>query len=157
MSNRQILVFIDLFQRFFSARSVAGAPLALITVTSTRGSTYSKTGTQILVDADGRYEGIVSGGCLEPDLVERSLHVIGTGEPQSVEYDLVDDDELFGLGIGCEGVMRLLIQKLDAATGYEPFERARAAAGSRVPVVRRPARVGSSPGADRRGHHRAVR
>lgn len=121
--------------RFFSARSAAGAPLALITVVSTRGSTYSKPGTQILVDADGRYEGIVSGGCLEPDLVERSLRVIETGEPQSVEYDLVEDDELFGLGIGCEGVMRLLIQKLDAGTGYEPFSGLLTELGSRRSTI----------------------
>ena len=95
--------------------------MVLITVLATRGSTYSKTGTQVLVDPTGRYEGLVSGGCLEQDLVERSLQVIATGEPQSVEYDLFGDDEVFGLGIGCDGAMTLSLQRLDAASAYEPF------------------------------------
>ena len=129
--------------RFFEARASAGEPLVLITVLATRGSTYSKTGTQVLVDATGRYEGLVSGGCLEQDLVDRALHVIATGEPQSVEYDLFSDDEVFGLGIGCDGAMTLSLQRLDAASCYEPFAGMLATlVDARSTVVERAAPVG---------------
>lgn len=106
---------------FFEARAARGESLALITVMATEGSTYSKPGTEVIVDATGEYEGLISGGCLEPDLVARARDVIANGEAQCVDYDLVDDDEVFGLGIGCAGTLRLLIQRLDESVGYEPF------------------------------------
>ena len=112
---------------FFEARATRGESLALITVMATEGSTYSKPGTEVLVDASGEYEGLISGGCLEPDLVERALAVIRSGQSQRVDYDLGNDDEVFGLGVGCEGTLRLLIQRLDEAGGYEPFASMRAA------------------------------
>ena len=47
--------------------------------------------------------------------------IIESGEAQLVTYDLQDDDELWGLGVGCDGVMRVHMQPLDAGTHYEPF------------------------------------
>lgn len=107
--------------RFFDARRARGEPLALVTIFETRGSTYSKAGTQMLIDAAGDFRGMLSGGCLEGDLALRAAAVIESGEPQAVTYDLAQDDELWGLGVGCDGVMRVFVQALTAANGYEPF------------------------------------
>lgn len=96
-------------------------PVALVTVLSTSGSTYSKAGSQMLVGADGSVHGLLSGGCLENDLAERAAAAIRSGEIDWVEYDLRDDDDVFGLGVGCEGAMRLQIQPLRPESGYEPF------------------------------------
>lgn len=97
-------------------------PLVLATVYSTEGSTYSKTGAQMLISADGIYQGMLSGGCLEGDLAEHASSVIRTGVPQALTYDLgQDDDELWGLGVGCDGLMRVFLQLIDERSDYQPF------------------------------------
>ena len=106
---------------FFRQRSAKGESLALVTVLETEGSTYSKAGSQMLVDERGDFQGMLSGGCLEGDLAERSAAVMASGVADVVEYDLRADDDVFGLGVGCEGALRILIQPIVAARNYEPF------------------------------------
>jgi xanthine dehydrogenase accessory factor len=93
----------------------------LITVLNTEGSTYSKAGSQMLVNENGDFYGMLSGGCLEGDLAERSSCIIESGVADVVSYDLRGDDDVFGLGVGCEGALRILIQPLSADSNYEPF------------------------------------
>jgi xanthine/CO dehydrogenase XdhC/CoxF family maturation factor len=107
--------------RFFEERCARGDPLVLVTIYETRGSTYSKAGTQMLVDGKGDFHGMLSGGCLEGDLALRAATVIESGAPQAVTYDLAQDDELWGLGVGCDGEMCVFLQSLTAANGYQPF------------------------------------
>jgi xanthine/CO dehydrogenase XdhC/CoxF family maturation factor len=115
MSVRQII------QTFESWRAT-GSPLVLATVFETLGSTYSKAGHRILIAANGDYRGLVSGGCLEGDLAERSRAVLENDRPAAVTYDLRDDaDELFGLGVGCNGLLRVFLQPLQPKRNYEPF------------------------------------
>ncbi|RZV35015.1 MAG: hypothetical protein EX272_11520 [Chromatiales bacterium] len=95
--------------------------VALLTVVSTDGSTYSKAGGQILIGADGQCHGLLSGGCLEQDLTERAAAVMRSGAAETVEYDLRSDDDVFGLGVGCEGLLRIHIQPLGPATAYAPL------------------------------------
>lgn len=115
MSNKALL------QRFDTWRS-ENRMLALATVISTAGSTYTKAGQRLLVAESGDFEGLVSGGCLEGDLATHARHVIESGEARVVTYDLREtNDELFGLGIGCDGLLRILLQRLSPANAYEPF------------------------------------
>ena len=110
-----------LLNAFFSW-SAAGRPLVLASVYETEGSTYSKAGAQMLITGDGKFHGMLSGGCLEGDLAERARAVIETGQAQAVTYDLgQNDEELWGLGVGCDGLMRIFLQPLSADGGYEPF------------------------------------
>lgn len=96
--------------------------MVLATVYETLGSTYSKAGHRILIAANGDYQGLVSGGCLEGDLADRARAVLDDGAPSLVTYDMRDDaDELWGLGVGCNGLIRVFLQPLSADTGYEPF------------------------------------
>ena len=106
---------------FFESHREHGDPLVLATVIGTRGSTYSKVGAQMLIDADGLFHGMLSGGCLEGDLAERARTVIESGEAQAVTYDLARDDELWGMGVGCDGEIRVLLSPLSAENGYAPF------------------------------------
>src|SRR5207342_2012805 len=70
----------------------------------------------------GRYEGILSGGCLEGDLASHAASVLETGTPTMVRYDnRGDDDLLWGLGAGCEGGMDVWLLRLDPAADWEPF------------------------------------
>lgn len=110
-------------QAFFETRRERGQPLVMATVVDTDGSTYSKAGERMLVDDNGIFQGMLSGGCLEGDLAIRARQVIESGVPQIVAYDLAADDELWGLGVGCDGAMRVFLQPLSAAGDYQPFTR----------------------------------
>ena len=75
----------------------------------------------MLVNESGDFYGMLSGGCLEGDLAERSKSIMQSGVAEIVSYDLRGDDDVFGLGVGCEGALRILIQPLSADSNYEPF------------------------------------
>jgi xanthine/CO dehydrogenase XdhC/CoxF family maturation factor len=106
----------------FHAWRAAAEPLVLATVYETAGSTYSKAGQRILLAANGDYRGLVSGGCLEGDLAERARSVIASPRAAAVTYDLRDAaDELWGLGVGCNGLLRVFLQPLLATNDYQPF------------------------------------
>ena len=105
---------------FFDAHVARGEPLVLVAVLATEGSSYSKAGHPLLVSYEGELAGLLSGGCLENHLIERCGEALRDGEPRLVEYDLRDDDELFGLGVGCEGVMQVLLYPMLPANDYEP-------------------------------------
>lgn len=99
-----------------------GDPFVLATILATEGSTYRKAGTQILVTAGLEPHGLLSGGCLEVDLVEHAREVLDTGMPRVAAYDMRgEDDRVFGIGSGCEGAMRVLLQRVDAAGGWQPL------------------------------------
>ena len=116
--------------QFFEARKSRAEPLVLVTVYETEGSTYSKAGAQMLVDGSGIFRGMLSGGCLEGDLAIRARQVLDSGDAQTVTYDLgVDDDELWGMGVGCDGLMRMLLQPLLPEREYAPFARIAAILG----------------------------
>jgi xanthine/CO dehydrogenase XdhC/CoxF family maturation factor len=103
------------------------APRVLATVVATAGSTYRKPGARMLIMADGSFVGLLSGGCLEADLKLHAQEVLESGVPRAIEYDMRGpDDILFGIGAGCEGAMRVL---LEPAGPGSPAAAALAAAG----------------------------
>ena len=131
---------------FFDKRRQRGEPLVLVTVIETEGSTYSKAGAHMLVDKDGIFRGMLSGGCLEGDLAVRAQVVIQSGQPQTVTYNLAEDDELWGMGVGCDGLMRVYLQVLTENNGYEPFaEIAEVLRGDSAKTIRMTL-VSESPG-----------
>ena len=96
----------------------------LATVITTAGSTYRKAGTQMLITADEELRGLLSGGCLEVDLVERARAVLADGQARLVTYDMRGPDDLiFGLGSGCEGAMQILLQRVGPAEDWQPLAR----------------------------------
>jgi xanthine/CO dehydrogenase XdhC/CoxF family maturation factor len=101
---------------------LTGEPMVLATVYDTAGSTYSKPGQRILIRGNADYQGLVSGGCLEGDLAERARSVLDNGDPAAVTYDMRDEaDDIFGLGVGCNGMIRVFLQALYKEERYEPF------------------------------------
>ncbi len=90
-----------------------GQPAALVTVVKTSGSSYRKPGARMLVDAAGRSVGSISGGCLEDDAREHAAAAIASGVPALVRYDTTaDGDIVFGSGLGCQGIVHVLIEPL---------------------------------------------
>lgn len=108
----------------FCRRHQNDESLVLVTIIDTSGSTYRKTGAMMLISPDGSFEGMISGGCLEGDLLEHAAGVFETGEPAYVTYDMsADDDLIWNLGIGCDGVIHLMLQRLDRGNGLEIFRQ----------------------------------
>ena len=115
MNTRKILETFDTWRS-------AGEPMALATVFETLGSTYTKAGHRIVISRDGRCSGLISGGCLEADLAEHAAGVLRAGEAKPLTYDLRDEvDDVFGLGVGCNGLIRVFIQPLLPERDYQPF------------------------------------
>jgi xanthine/CO dehydrogenase XdhC/CoxF family maturation factor len=104
----------------FERACVAGEPLVLATVIRTAGSTYAKPGALMLIARDGEYAGLLSGGCLEGDLREHAREVVACGQARIVSYDMrSQDDQLFGLGAGCEGAMDILLTRHGPDTDWQ--------------------------------------
>jgi xanthine dehydrogenase accessory factor len=100
----------------------SGLSLVLASVVQTEGSTYSKAGAQMLITQQGDFQGMLSGGCLEGDLAARARDVADSGIPQLVSYDLrAAEDDVWGLGIGCDGMIRVFLQPLGKDNDYQPF------------------------------------
>jgi xanthine dehydrogenase accessory factor len=91
-------------------------PVVLATVVQITGSSYGGVGTRMIVKADGTTVGLVSGGCLEADLAEHARKVHVSGKAAVVTYDTrADDDAAWGLGLGCNGLIDILLEPLAPA------------------------------------------
>jgi xanthine dehydrogenase accessory factor len=87
--------------------------VALATLVDVQGSSYRRPGARLLVTASGKTAGGISAGCLEADVILRAQAVLQTGKPICVTYDAVaDSDLLLGLGMGCGGTLRIVIEPL---------------------------------------------
>jgi xanthine dehydrogenase accessory factor len=121
--NRQVMEsslgpLLPLFER----ERARGRSLALGMLVGVAGSTYRKPGALMLIGADGDYAGLLSGGCLEGDLAAHSRSVIGSGTPALVRYDTRGPDDLvWGLGLGCEGMMDILLLRCGPQNDYQPL------------------------------------
>jgi len=91
-----------------------GKKTALATVVKVDGSAYRRPGARMLVTEDGELTGAISGGCLEGDALRKAQMVIFQQKPMLVTYDTTDeDDQKFGVGLGCNGIIHVLIEPLD--------------------------------------------
>lgn len=90
-----------------------GKPAVLATVMRVEGSAYRRPGARMLF-CEGRPPlGMVSGGCLEADLAERVNGVMDSGKPALAVYDMRSPDDLiWGMGMGCNGEVRVLLERL---------------------------------------------
>lgn len=94
---------------------------ALATVISVEGSAYRRPGARMLVSEDGILTGAISGGCLEGDAMKKALNVIHSQKPALVTYDTMDeDDAVIGVGLGCNGIIKILIEPIDYADSLNP-------------------------------------
>ena len=100
----------------------------LATIINTEGSSYRKAGAMMLFSEFGSQLGVVSGGCLESDLLHQSRRCWETGNSRIVTYDMQEEgDVAWRLGIGCGGEVTLLLQPVSAqnnwmrSAGSKPF------------------------------------
>jgi xanthine dehydrogenase accessory factor len=110
-----------------AAKAWRGAKMALATVVTTWGSAPRPRGSHLLVHEDGRFEGSVSGGCVETDILQTAAEVIA-GAPAVVKDYGVADAAAWEVGLPCGGQIAVLVQPV-AANGFPPalFDAIRAA------------------------------
>lgn len=91
----------------------------LATIIDIDGSAYRRPGAKMLVPESGDGVGSITAGCLEDQLVQIASEVLNTGERRTAVFDLSGDDaDVWGLGIGCNGVIEVLFDPLDES--YRP-------------------------------------
>jgi len=100
---------------------VAQRKVALATVVWVEGSSYRRPGARMLISDDGRWEGAISGGCLEGDALRKARQVMLDGTPLLVTYDTMDDDaNSLGVGLGCNGIIDVLIEPIHPQDPHNP-------------------------------------
>jgi xanthine dehydrogenase accessory factor len=85
----------------------------LATLVRTKGSSYRRAGARLLLSDQNHYAGTISGGCLETEVVRKAAWLIRQGavvERYSTEFD---DTAEIPFGLGCGGVVDLLLEPTD--------------------------------------------
>jgi xanthine/CO dehydrogenase XdhC/CoxF family maturation factor len=91
----------------------------LATIIATDGSSYRKPGAMMMINELGQYYGLLSGGCLESDIMLQSRRCWADGRNRIVEYDMREEEDLaWQLGIGCGGMVRILLQPVAVNNDY---------------------------------------
>lgn len=88
-----------------------GKQLALATVVETWGSAPRPAGSQLVIDADGNFEGSVSGGCVEGAVIAEALDVIASAKPRMLEFG-VADETAWRVGLSCGGRIKVFVEPL---------------------------------------------
>jgi len=139
-----------------SRAAAANESLVLATVVRVTGSSYGGVGARMLVHSDGSTVGLVSGGCLESDLAEHARRVHATGHAEIVTYDTREDDDApWGLGLGCNGLIEVLLEPIPPHRGRDVAALIdRALAGDEPAVIATVMRTtGAAAGAPEVGAH----
>jgi xanthine/CO dehydrogenase XdhC/CoxF family maturation factor len=106
---------------------------ALATVVKVDGSSYRQPGARMLVTENGELTGAVSGGCLEGDALKKAQMVIFQQKAMLVTYDTTDEDDAkFGVGLGCNGIIHILIEPILETVKNNPIELLKACLKNRA-------------------------
>jgi xanthine/CO dehydrogenase XdhC/CoxF family maturation factor len=122
---------------FLDREMEAGHRLVAAFVIATEGSTYRKPGALMMLSSSGARCGLLSGGCLEGDLHEHAQRLLA-GDDRILErhYDgRGSDDPVWGLGLGCEGAMRILLWRLETGSSLTLLRGWLSAAIRREPAL----------------------
>lgn len=99
-----------------------GEKAILATVIDVKGSSYRLPGAKMLISPDGKTYGSVSGGCLEADVLERAKIVLKNDAAEIITYDTrVNDNSVFSLNMGCNGIIRVLLEPIESNFGSIEF------------------------------------
>ncbi len=90
----------------------AGRKVALATVVETGGSSPRPVGSNLVVAADGAFEGSVSGGCVESAVVSAAQDVIASGESIIMDFGYTDA-EAWDVGLACGGSIQVFVERLE--------------------------------------------
>ncbi len=103
-------------------------PHLVATIVRVQGSAYRKPGSRMLLTQFRWISGSVSGGCLEGDIATRGWWRTRDGEPAMIRYDsripetADDDDVRAAFGLGCDGVVEVMLERAGTPGRIDPLE-----------------------------------
>jgi len=122
--------------RSFDEAQKQDTQTALATVVHLDGSSYRRPGARMLITDEGQLTGAISGGCLEGDALRKALLVMSQQRPMLVTYDTMDEDDAkFGIGLGCNGIIQVLIEPINPAEANNPVDLLKIVAEKREKAV----------------------
>jgi xanthine/CO dehydrogenase XdhC/CoxF family maturation factor len=104
----------------------------LATVVTVEGSGYRKPGARMLIAADGRRAGTISGGCLEGEVARKAFWRTEKG-PVVRRYSTSAEDGEVPYGMGCGGIIHLLLER--SQTANQTMERLARSFHDRTPLA----------------------
>ncbi|AHM58509.1 xanthine dehydrogenase [Flammeovirgaceae bacterium 311] len=115
--SKQIIdTYIDYLQR--------GKYAALATVVRVEGSAYRRPGARMLIMEDGKWQGSISGGCLEGDALKKARQLMKGNSPEILTYDTTEKGaHALYLGLGCHGKIEILLEPLHTDSAENPLLR----------------------------------
>ncbi len=109
---------------------------ALATVVRVEGSSYRRTGARMLVLESGEWIGGISGGCLEGDALKKARLAMSQNKATLITYDTTDDDPYqIGVGLGCNGIIDVLITPLDPQNPNNAVRQLQSCIDQRTPNI----------------------
>ena len=112
----------------------AGRPVAMATVIDTWGSAPVRAGGQLAIADIDEFQGSVSGGCVEADVIAAGMDVIETGKPEILSFGIADETA-WRSGLACGGKIRVYVTRLDPKADLEFIKRLNDATANRSPLV----------------------
>ncbi len=112
----------------------AGEPVALATVIEAWGSAPVPIGGQMVIASGERFQGSVSGGCIEADVIAEATDVLASGKPQVLSFGIADETA-WRAGLACGGKLRILVTRLKPDEGLPLFAKLNDARYSRTAAV----------------------
>ena len=112
----------------------AGRPIAIATVIDTWGSAPVRTGGQLAIAGVDEFQGSVSGGCVEADVIAAGLDVIQSGHPETLNFG-VADETAWRAGLACGGKIRVHVARFDPKSDLAFLKSVDAAIAERSPIV----------------------
>jgi xanthine/CO dehydrogenase XdhC/CoxF family maturation factor len=129
---KEIKQIVEAYQKIDFSRNRA----ALATVVRVEGSSYRRTGARMLVMESGEWIGGISGGCLEGDALKKARLAMSQNKATLITYDTSDDDPYqIGVGLGCNGIIDVLITPLDPQNELNAVSQIRHCLDQRSPNV----------------------
>lgn len=110
--------------------------VALATVVRVIGSAYRREGAKMLVREDGGSACMISGGCLEQEMIEIAMQILAKGKPERTVFDYDEEKTWWP---GCGGTVEVWVEPmeqgntlhrwLESSAGSEPSVLATVIAG----------------------------
>jgi xanthine dehydrogenase accessory factor len=108
--------------------------VALATVVASWGSAPVPVGGQLAVAPGERFQGSVSGGCVEADVIAEAADVLAKGRPRLLEFG-VADETAWRAGLPCGGTIKILIEPLKRERDAAILDRILEARHARQPLA----------------------
>jgi xanthine dehydrogenase accessory factor len=108
--------------------------VVLATVVSTWGSSPVPVGGQLVVGPNGQFEGSVSGGCVEVEVITEAADVLTRDRPKLFDFG-VDEDVAWRAGLPCGGAISIYLEPLRCERDASYIDQILAARGARLSLA----------------------